>query len=157
MSLAFIGIDCGLDGAVAVIEGVEVRFFDTPTGKGTKRLYLEDEMAALLRPYAARAYALVEAVSGRPGQGTASARSIGLGYGIWIGILAALEIAREPVQPAVWKRQFGLLGADKNASRGKAQALFPQVNGQLNLVKHHGRAEALLLAETARRRHEGKR
>lgn len=148
----FIGIDPGLDGAVCVLAGSEARFFDTPTAKGTtKRDYLIYEMADFLKPYAgAKAY--LEAVSGRPGQGTASARSVGRGSGIWEGILAAHGIALEIVQPAVWKRSLGLLGADKDASRAKAQSLYPEALALLQRKKDADRAEALLLAEYGRRK-----
>jgi hypothetical protein len=40
-------------------------------------------------------------------------------------------------------------GKDKDAARFKAQALFPQI--ELHLKKHDGRADALLIAEFARR------
>lgn len=149
----YLGIDPGLDGAVAIIRDGAVLLHDTPTVRGaTKREYAADAMADLLRPYAGHAMAVLEAVSGRPGQGGASARSTGLGYGLWLGILAALEIAREPAYPHVWKRQYQLIGADKAASRARAAALYPAVRDELRLVRHHGRAEALLLADYARRR-----
>lgn len=155
--LVFIGIDPGLSGAVAIIDGHRVWLHDAPVVKVKKTEYLPDQAADLLRPYTRRGYAILEAVSGRPGQGAASARSIGLGFGLWLGILASLEIPREMVQPGVWKRTFSLLGCDKGASRLRAQSLFPQVRDELRLVKHDGRAEALLMAEYARRRHGGVR
>ena len=154
MGRMWLGIDPGLDGAAAVLhEDGTVEFFDTPTVKtANKRDYLEDEMAAFLAPFAGQVAAL-EQVSGRPGQGTASARSIGLGFGLWRGLLAGYGIGREIAAPAAWKRAFGLLGADKQASRLKAQQLFPATCDRLKLVKHADRAEALLLAEWCRRRH----
>ena len=42
-------------------------------------------------------------------------------------------------------------GKEKSAARFKAMALFPSLADQLKLVKHDGRAEALLLAEYGRR------
>jgi crossover junction endodeoxyribonuclease RuvC len=152
----YIGIDCGLDGALAVIDGEQFHVWDTPTGKLTKREYIAHEMSALLQAYRVDAFrqscAYIEAVSGRPGQGTASARSIGFGQGVWIGILAAHGIPFQIVQPTAWKREFGLLKADKNGSRLRAQQLFPQAADRLQRVKDDGRAEALLIAEFARRR-----
>jgi hypothetical protein len=42
-------------------------------------------------------------------------------------------------------------GKEKSAARFKAMALFPSMAEHLKLVKHDGRAEALLLAEYGRR------
>jgi hypothetical protein len=47
------------------------------------------------------------------------------------------------VRPAVWKRALGQ-GKDKEACQLRAMQLFPSAN--LRLKKHHGRAEAFLLA-----------
>ena len=69
--------------------------------------------------------------------------TIGFGYGLWIGILATLEIPYTTVRPAQWKKAFSL-GKDKEASRLRAMQLYPGADPRLK--KHHDRAEALLLA-----------
>ena len=63
------------------------------------------------------------------------------------GVLGAMRIPVEYVSPQRWKRAFGLLGAHKDASRGKAIDLYP--SAPLSLKKHHGRADAILLARWA--------
>jgi hypothetical protein len=72
----------------------------------------------------------------------------------------AVHIAHVPliwVQPQQWQRQFSLYGGGftdrerKDRSRARAQELFPRLADQLGLVKHHNRAEALLIAEYGRR------
>ena len=78
-----------------------------------------------------------------PGQGTRSMFTIGYGYGLWIGVLATLQIPYTNVRPGIWKRAL-TLGKDKEASRLRAMQLYP--GADLRLKKHHGRAEALLLA-----------
>jgi crossover junction endodeoxyribonuclease RuvC len=55
------------------------------------------------------------------------------------------------VTPGVWKRHAGLIGKEKDASRELAARLYPQAT--LNLKKHHGRADALLLARYGWDRH----
>ena len=45
-----------------------------------------------------------------------------------------------------WKKYFGLVKTDKEASRQKALELFPAAARFLSLKKHHGRAEAILIA-----------
>lgn len=69
------------------------------------------------------------------------------------GMLVALGVAYEIVQPQVWKRAMMPGEArDKDAARLKAIQLFPAAAEELKLKKHHNRAEALLLAEWGRRR-----
>jgi hypothetical protein len=165
MAEVFIGIDPGLDGALAVIDGTAVLLHDTPVGEvgkqgGKRRVYLEALMADLLRPYAGRpvrvmlerSQAMGARVQGRT-QGVSSSFSIGEGYGLWRGILAGLGMTWETVPPATWKKALlGVQGSEKDASRVLAIRMFPATADQLKLKRHHGRAEALLLAEWGRRK-----
>ena len=59
-----------------------------------------------------------------PGQGTRSMFTIGFGYGLWLGILATLRLPYTAVRPGMWKRAMAL-GKDKEASRLRAQQLYP--------------------------------
>lgn len=146
-----IGIDPGLSGAVAVLSptGALEGLHDTPVltlkvQRGSKQVYDVPGMVNILRPYAGlHVHVVLEESQPMPGQGTRSMFTIGLGYGLWLGILAALRIAYTPVRPAIWKRSMAL-GKDKEASRLRAMQLYP--GAELRLKKHHGRAEALLLA-----------
>jgi crossover junction endodeoxyribonuclease RuvC len=166
----YIGIDPGLSGAVAVIQDTEayygehrINVFDTPTalvkGEKTKRRYLMGSMALLLQPYAKQqdVVAVLENVHSMPSQGVSSSFCFGEGKGLWEGILAAYNIPMELVSPQRWKKTIMAdQGKDKSAARFKAMALFPSLADQLKLVKHDGRAEALLMAEYARRLRSGK-
>lgn len=122
---------------------------DTPTlvlkvQRGTRQVYDVPGMAAMLKPYAAlHTHVYIEESQPMPGQGTRSMFTTGYGYGLWIGILATLRIAYTPIRPGIWKRALAL-GKDKEASRLRAMQLYP--GADLRLKKHHGRAEALLLA-----------
>ena len=126
--------------------------YDTPTavveGEKTKRRYLFGSMAALLRPYIGKdVLAVLENVHSMPKQGVASSFCFGEGKGVWEGILAAFEIPTELVSPQRWKKEIMAdQGKEKSAARFKAMALFPSLADQLKLVKHDGRAEALLMA-----------
>ena len=77
-----------------------------------------------------------------PGQGTRSMFQVGLGMGVWLGLIAALGLAHTRIRPAVWKRRLGL-SSDKQRCRLRAMQLFPTAD--LRHKKDHGRAEALLL------------
>jgi crossover junction endodeoxyribonuclease RuvC len=146
-----IGIDPGLTGAVAGLDahGALQALADTPTlvlkvQRGTRQVYDVPGMAALLRSYAAlHTHVYIEESQPMPGQGTRSMFTIGYGYGLWIGVLATLQIPYTNVRPGIWKRAL-TLGKDKEASRLRAMQLYP--GADLRLKKHHGRAEALLLA-----------
>jgi hypothetical protein len=146
-----IGIDPGLSGALCVLapDGALVALYDTPVltltlARGTKQTYDVPGMCALLQPYAgAGLHVLIEESQAMPGQGVRSMWTTGYGYGLWLGILAALQIPYTPVRPVVWKKAVGL-GKDKEQARLRAQQLYPQAD--LRRKKDHGRAEALLLA-----------
>ena len=159
-----IGIDPGLDGAVAVITASDWKdVYDTPTavveGKKKRRIYVPSEMAATIQRLYGHApgakgdvVVILERVHAMPGQGVRSMFSMGQGLGLWEGILAALYLRYEFVTPQRWKREMmDGMGKDKDASRIRAMQLFPDMAESLKLVKHHGRADALLLAEYGRR------
>ena len=152
-----IGIDPGQTGAVAILYGDSgVTIWDTPTeivkkGKGTKTEYLPAEMAALLYVLPSGCHCYLEKVGAMPGQGVTSMFNFGKGYGLWIGILAALNIPYTLVTPQAWKKDIMAGQSDKDAARGRAQQLFPKVASQLSRKKDIGRADALLIAEYGRR------
>jgi hypothetical protein len=153
----YIGIDPGLSGAVAIIDGTDVKLFDTPTaetGKGSKRDYLIANMSDILRttqPF--YMFAVLEAVHSMPKQGVASSFSFGRGLGIWEGILSAHSIPYAKVAPQTWKKaMLGDMPRDnKDSSRIAATRLFPNASDMLARKKDDGRAEALLMAEYGKR------
>lgn len=148
-----IGIDPGLDGAVAIIVDGVPSVFDTPVGKdGKKRRYLVGAMRGILNNGNYGASAAIERVHSMPKQGVASSFGFGEGFGLWQGLLAGLGIPFDLVTPQAWQKVM-LAGAakGKGSSRVRAQQLFPSLAKELNLVKHHGRSDALLIAEYRRR------
>jgi len=154
----FIGIDPGLDGAVAILGPVSssVEVWRTPTIKvGTRRQYLVREMAAIVHRAGAESSAILEAVHSMPGQGVASSFTFGRGFGVWEGILAALGIPYQLVAPQTWKAvMLRDMPKDKNASKLLASRLWPNLYTLEEARKpkmSDGEAEALLLAEYGRR------
>ena len=163
--MLYVGIDPGLDGAVAAIDHRAdfIGVWDAPTievkrGKGKKRNYVEAEMAAILRRLythggPAAVLLAVENVHAMPKQGVTSMFSMGFGLGLWLGAVAGLQLPYERVEPRTWKAGMGLAtGSDKGASVMLASRLFPEA--PLTRKKDHGRAEALLMAAWLRRKHE---
>lgn len=148
-----IGIDPGLTGAIAVLaDGRLCDVWDMPTvgrGKAARQTVNAAALAASLRDHlsahpGADVQAVVEDVAARPGQGVTSMFRFGYACGVVSGVLGALSIPVVPVSPRRWKRAYGLLGAHKDASRGRAVDLYPQA--PLARKRDHGRAEAILLA-----------
>jgi len=148
MTTAFLGIDPGKSGAVALLGPDNLALVEPWPG---------DPVAAadLLRSWHAQnqiTMAALERVSSRPGQGVASVFSFGSNYGQWQGILAALAIPFTMPTPQAWQR--GLIvpsdGPDPKArSLAVARRLFPTVD--LHRKCDHGKADALLLALHARK------
>jgi crossover junction endodeoxyribonuclease RuvC len=94
----------------------------------------------------------IEHVGAMPGQGLTSTFRFGMGYGIWLGLVAGLGHPYTLVRPQIWKpKMMGGRGRDKSAARLRAIELFPAMADQLARVKDDGRAEALLLCEWLRR------
>ena len=130
-----IGIDPGLGGALAVIDEAcnVIAVHDTPTltlkaSRGAKHEYNLPAMVGLLRPYVGHnTHVVLEESQPMPGQGVKSMFTIGLGFGIWLALLAALEIPYERVRPTVWKRALRL-PRDKEAARLRAQQWEIQFN-----------------------------
>jgi crossover junction endodeoxyribonuclease RuvC len=90
----------------------------------------------------------IEHVGVRPGQGISSSGKFMRAFGAIEAVAALLSDRVEMVLPQAWKKAIGVT-ADKEKSLVMARSLFP--DAMLTLKKHHGRAEALLIAEYARR------
>jgi hypothetical protein len=159
--MTIIGIDPGVTGAIAWISDDRgVCIWDTPTlrtldKKGKIRtLYDAVRMGGLLRDMKAREYcAYIEKVVAMPRMkdgkpmtmGATSMLGYGYGYGLWIMALTMLEIPYTEVHPATWKARAMMgMPKGKDADILRAQQLYPTAD--IKLKKHHGRADALLIA-----------
>ena len=150
MNTVFVGIDPGKTGAVAIINGDEVWAVDLAyIGTEVDVRALQCGLSAIPRgSIVGLEYQAPFSMPGRT-MGATSAFALGEGYGMLKGFCLSSGFRLLLPRPAAWKKHFGLTGKDKEASRQLANQLFPGVD--LHLKKHHGRAEALLLAEWARR------
>ncbi len=157
----FVGIDPGLDGAIAgLVPGEEGEYTlyvdDTPTGKTKgKRLYFPAQMAQALKKFSGGReppIVFIERVHSMPKQGVASSFNFGVGFGLWQGIVAGLNWPVELVTPQAWMKVMmtGQLRG-KDAGRGRAMELWPEHVNTFGRVKDDGRADAALIAEYGRR------
>jgi len=154
-----IGIDPGKSGAVAFLNDRLIDVVSCPIipGKKSRKEYDERGMADVFIQRLDfdpknETRAFMEKAQAMPKQGVSSMFNYGTGYGIWIGILAALGIPYELVTPRRWKKDMlaDLPGDDQKArSVIAANRLFPHCRYK---KKDHNKAEALLIAEWGRRR-----
>jgi crossover junction endodeoxyribonuclease RuvC len=137
-------IDPGINGAWAVL-GFAGEFLGAGEIPRFPKLINGVEFASLVRSYAPE-QVVIERVHAMPKQGVTSVFTFGAAYGVCIGIACGTGTPISYVTPHRWKSHFRLMGTSKNASREKAIQLFPGAHKYLSLQKHHGRADALLLA-----------
>ena len=144
--MIFLGIDPGKGGAAAFL----------PTDPAATLLvfpyakYTAGELGRVLymERYSITAAAL-EKVHSMPAQGVKSVFSFGENFGWWQGCLDACGIEYELVTPQRWQTDLDCrTGGDKNVTKRLAQELFPDVRVT------HAVADALLIAEWCRRKHE---
>lgn len=145
--MIYVGIDPGYKGAYAVIDNAHVRVYPWDDS-----LFVSDMNA--LRAMEDGIMAAVEKVGARPGQGVVSMFNFGKNAGYIEGVLSALGIPYQLIPPAKWKKEYSLIGKDKNASIFACRHLFPELNLKRTercRTDNDGKAEAALIAEYARR------
>ena len=150
--MIFIGIDPGLDGAIAFfnIEKGHLSVIDMPTveiirNKKKKREVNAQLVANVFRCVEGDVTATLERVGAMPGQGTTSMFSFGRSTGILEGVLAGLQIPMTIVTPQAWQKGVSMRSGD-DASRQRAVELFPSYAGLFARKKDHGRADAACMA-----------
>lgn len=161
----FLGIDPGLAGGIAVIGSRLTKAERTPIVQGDKRSMNLTACAAWIRhaidANGCGVFAVIEKVHAMPKQGISSSFNFGKGYGAWIGILSTLGIAYQEVTPQAWKKTMlnGSDKSDKASSINRALSLFPHIKliPEGCRTPSDGIAEALLMAEYARRMYLGEK
>ena len=156
-----VGIDPGLDGALAVLDlhqsGAILHLTSvhpTPTltvtiRKRPRREYDVPGMWRLLSDAVSPAgvdiaLVAVEHQGPRPQEGVVSSFRTGVGFGLWRGLVAAACVPLAIVAPLAWRREYGLIGCGKRASIRIAVERFPSYPPALS--RHDGAADAILIA-----------
>lgn len=149
MSTAF--FDPGLSGAIAIHHAKPQsgawRVWDLPLmGMGKQMILNGAALAAILRTHAVD-HAVIERVHAWPGGGVAGMFRFGTTFGQILGVVQALELSYELVEPSKWKREMRLPGGEGKGemARGRALELLPHMAADLSRKKDHNRAEALLI------------
>jgi len=143
----WMGCDPGKSGAFIILDREgnvikEMRCTETIT-----------DIGAFLRFYRRSiSFALIEQVGAMPTDARSSAFKFGDAYGWMRGMVTVCNIRHEYIRPQKWQSAMECrTGGDKNVSKAKAQTLFPDYKGCTGKGIGHANADALLLAELARR------
>ena len=147
----FIGIDPGVNGGIAVINGPETKVFNIP--KEPK------DLMRILFPYLPlNPVVMLEQVGGRFGDGASRAFNFGKNYGMLTTILKIMGFCTVYVTPTVWMKAYSqFIGTSKdyasktewkNALKNHAKALYPDVKLTLKT------SDALLIAHYAANNYE---
>lgn len=154
-----VGIDPGKTGAIAALTGAGSIFFARymPMVGDELDAHTVREWIEAAEPVDnGRLLVMIERVSAMPGggerkMGATSAFTFGANYGALVAIMRACRFPFDRVRPQDWKRTFTLNGKDKDEARLLAQDLWPGARDVFKLKKAQALADAVLIAEHARR------
>ena len=161
--MIYLGIDPGGSGGIAFLDdqGAVVNAVKMPESDRDlyeliwrARLQTAEEFTGQLGATTTSARAVIERVHSSPQMGVSSAFTFGKGFGRLLMALTASAIPFDEISPRKWQPVMGVLYPKdatqterKNISKARAQQLFP------HLTVTHAIADALLIAEYARRSH----
>jgi len=150
MTKRTLGIDVGLNGAIALVQdGDLIGVVDMPTvtldrnGKA-KRQVSVPELVDIIKTFDPNE-AYVEKVFAMAGQGVTSVFSFGRSLGVVEGVLTTMKIKTTLMTPQTWQKGLGMTGG-KDGSRARAMELFPEQTALFKRVKDDGRSDAALIA-----------
>ena len=149
-----IGIDPGLSGAIAILEGKNIiNLYDMPVmaeGKKNKRQLNSSQLVNILTDNIngdEEVIVVVEQVNAMPGQGVTSMFNFGQTFGAIKGVCAALKLPIFFVRPSKWKKHFELINSSKDASRTKVIEMYPTLSSQLAKKRDVNKSDAVLIAK----------
>lgn len=157
-SKVYIGVDPGASGGLARLEAEVQEGHAMPATE--RDIWDWFDRAVTWTSVNGGCFAVIEKVQGYIGSGQpgSSMFKFGQNYGFLRGCLVGTGVPFEEVTPQAWQKGLGIPGrkrnetktAWKNRLKAKAQQLFPKEKVTL------ATADALLIAEFCRRKHEGR-
>ena len=153
--MLIIGIDPGISGAICFFQNGEISdVIDMPSmadGKKNKRQINSQQVfnevsERIINIPKKEIIVVIEQVSAMPGQGVTSMFNFGQSFGVLKGICSAMQLSMYFVRPAKWKKYYGLIKTEKDASRTKVIEIFPYISSKLSKKKDSNKADAILLA-----------
>ena len=153
--MLIIGIDPGISGAICFFQNGEISdVIDMPCmadGKKNKRQINSQQVfnevsERIINIPKKEIIVVIEQVSAMPGQGVTSMFNFGQSFGVLKGICSAMQLSMYFVRPAKWKKYYGLIKTEKDASRTKVIEIFPYISNKLSKKKDSNKADAILIA-----------
>ena len=142
--MLIIGIDPGISGAICFFQNGEITdVIDMPSmadGKKNKRQINSQQVfnevsERIINIPKKEIIVVIEQVSAMPGQGVTSMFNFGQSFGVLKGICSAMQLSMYFVRPAKWKKYYGLIKTEKDASRTKVIEIFPYISSKLSKKK----------------------
>lgn len=153
--MVYIGVDPGLKGGLAAISGDGLSVAVMPTLRVGKRNKINERALAdwFLQYLGGDARVTIEAVHALPREGVSASFTFGTGFGMLLGICAALSMPYQLVRPHAWQREV-LRGYAKGSEALVASRLWPDacwLATERSRKPHDGLVDAALIAEYGRR------
>ena len=136
------GIDPGMTGALAILGSAGVAVTDMPVFNGRVDGMQIHKILEKMEPD----IVYIEDTQPMPKNGSIASFKLGLNTGVVLGVLHTENLPTIRVRPSQWKRKMGLIGKPKDAVRGVVCEIYPQMREKVRLVKHQGRADAIMIA-----------
>jgi hypothetical protein len=157
--MIYIGIDPGLDGGIAFLNKSGLTLHKTPVIAGKD--YDLQEMKKLLvwiMHFNDPVLATIENQISMPGQGLTSTLQTGKGFGMWLGLLAGLDIPYQIVSARAWQNKLftGVKGSLDTKAKSEiiAKRLFPRADfrkSERATKANDGLTDAACIAEFGRK------
>ena len=153
--MLIIAIDPGISGSICFFEdGQIIEVIEMPTMTDGKKKKKQVNGAQIYNEISQKINqkdkqnirVVIEQVSAMPGQGVTSMFNFGQSFGILKGICSAMQLPMYFVRPSKWKKYFGLIKSEKDASRTRAIEMFPYFSSHLSKKKDSNKADAILIA-----------
>ena len=153
--MLIIGIDPGISGAMCFFQNGEITdVIDMPSMADGKKNKRQINSQQVFNEISERIFnipkkeiiVVIEQVSAMPGQGVTSMFNFGQSFGVLKGICSAMQLSMYFVRPAKWKKYYGLIKTEKDASRTKVIEIFPYISSKLSKKKDSNKADAILIA-----------
>ena len=160
----YIGIDPGGSGAIVFLDEDKIlNIYDVPittslygSGMSLNPVLFSDILADCISISGTEKICIaIEQVSAMPNQGVSSTFKFGVSFGIIQGAVAAMKLPAFYIKPVEWKKHFGLVSKDKDASRTLALQMYPLFSKDFKYKKSNGKSDALLIALYLRDKQNG--
>jgi hypothetical protein len=147
-----IGIDPGINGAIAFVSDKLINFFDMPIcyqfwSKKQEKMVDTKQLYQIIKKCPHEIESInIEVVHSMPAQGVSSTWKFAGAFYSMLAIVNQFDYQVKMILPTQWKKKFGLINMPKDASRLVVLKMYPHLLPKLKRKKDVDRAEALLIA-----------